>query len=355
MNTRTALQRDQKKTATAFSAATQRPIASENQPALSPAPGSPGGYSFDRMNVTAGAGRTRSTMGGGDGPVSEMEATEEQVSTPMEETSEPQVSYPDEEPLSTPMLSWVYNKRYSHDALWWFNGEHPLGFSITATLEAVGYTDPTTLTWRITRGADKVAFVGAPSGATVTLRSKAASRRADDVDIEVSEGGGPAARGFTGHMTVRAPHRLIQRSVNDSASLPAWASPPAGAVGWWTTIGYRVVDNVGGTIVGATVNENFPSAKTNDQPNNWVDPSSFATVPVWPNTNGTFVDNWFVWNGSPTPVAPTAANANQSVDSMAHEFYVGSTTSGRGVRVQTHTAHRYLGFARHENITTPAP
>jgi hypothetical protein len=40
---------------------------------------------------------------------------------------------------------------------------------------------------------------------------------------------------------------------------------------------------------------------------------------------------------------------------MPHEFYVGSDVPTHGVRVQTHTAHRYLGFARHEAITTPAP
>jgi hypothetical protein len=171
------------------------------------------------------------------------------------------------------------------------------------------------------------------------------------VIVEVSEG----TRSYQGGLTVRKPHRLVQRFVRDHATCPPWGGCAAGAPVYWTEIGYRVVDNVGGTIVGATVNEDFPGTKTNDQATNWVSPASFSTVPVWPNTDGTFIDNWYVWGGNPSPVAPTAANAGQSVDRMTHEFYVGTTTQGRGCRVQRHTAHRYRGYARHEGITTPAP
>jgi hypothetical protein len=123
---------------------------------------------------------------------------------------------------------------------------------------------------------------------------------------------------------------------------------------YWTEIRYRILDNMSGTIVGATVNENFPGAPTADQPNNWPNPAVFTTVPFWRNTNGKFVDNWFTSCGTPAP-APGGPTAGTGVDRMPHEFYVGSDTPGRGVRVQRHTAHRYLGFARHEGITTPAP
>jgi hypothetical protein len=99
---------------------------------------------------------------------------------------------------------------------------------------------------------------------------------------------------------------------------------------------------VGGTIVGATINENFPSAKVNDQPNTWTSPAGFCGTSVWRNTDGTFIDFWWVWGNTP-------------LDRLAHGFYMGGTTSGAGCRVQTHTAHRYLGHTEHENITTPAP
>jgi hypothetical protein len=129
----------------------------------------------------------------------------------------------------------------------------------------------------------------------------------------------------------------------------------AGAAAHWTEFGYRIVDNVGGTIVGATVNEKFPSAKVDDQANSWWRPAAAPSTLDWRNTNGTFIDYWWVWGNAPLPVNPGDPHDNDSVDRAAHEFYIGSPSPGRGCRVQTHTAHRYLGHTEHENITTPAP
>jgi hypothetical protein len=252
-------------------------------------------------------------------------------------------------------LAWTHVLRHKFDALWFFCGEHPSGFSTTATLRASGYTDPAQLRWTITAGADKVGVTGPATGADVLVESKKSSTRANDVELEVREGVGPGVPAYKGQLTVRKPHHLIPRAVNDNAACPAWAGCPAACGQYWTTIGYRIVDNVGGTIVGATVNENFPGAKTNDQPNDWVSPAAFITTPFWANTDGTFVDNWFVFCGNPAPVAPINAAAGQGVDQMKHEFYVGSTTPGKGCIVQQHVAHRYLGRARHESIISPVP
>jgi hypothetical protein len=269
------------------------------------------------------------------------------------EGAQPETEVEAEAETPTPSLSWTFVKSHTWDALWYFGGEHPSGFSTTVLLRADGYGDPTALTWTITRGSDKVAFVGAPTGPEVHVTSRAGSARADDVAIEVRES---AAASHEDTVTVRKPHRLIQRFVRHYANCPpAFPTCPATCPAHWTEIGYRVVDNVGGTIVGATVNEHFPSAKTNDQTNDWVSPASFATVPVWPNTDGTFIDYWWIACGTPSPVNPGDPHDNDSVDRLQHEFYVGSRTSGRGVRVQTHTAHRYLGHTVHENIRTPAP
>lgn len=252
-------------------------------------------------------------------------------------------------------LRWTQQMRHRSDALWYFGGEHPSGFSIDTHLLASGFSDPTQLHWRIVNGADKVAFHGAATGQDVILDSKEGSVRANDVEVEVTEGTGPTAATYSGRLTVRKPHHLVREGLVSHAACPPWGGCAAGCSAWWTEITYRVKDNVGGTIVGATVNENFPGAKTNDQANDWVNPAAFATVPFWANTNGTFVDNWFVSCGTPAPVAPGTATAGQSVDRLPHEFYVGSQTPARGVRVQRHVAHRYLGGADHENVVTPAP
>lgn len=257
---------------------------------------------------------------------------------------------------TAPTLRWEHVKRHRWDALWFFCGEHPAGFSTDATLRAQGYSNPNNLQWFVRQGADKVYAPDGFDGPEITLHSSAGSRRRDDVHIEVRERmPDGSTTSYLGRLTVRKPHRLRQEWTSDHAACPAWAGCPAGCSAYWSELNYRILDNVGGTIVGATVNERFPGAKTNDQPNNWVNPAAFVTVPFWRNTRGIFTDNWFVSCGNPAPVAPGHGNAADRVDHMPHEFYVGSTTPGRGCRVQRHTAQRYRGFADHINIQSPAP
>jgi hypothetical protein len=251
-------------------------------------------------------------------------------------------------------LSWTYVMKDKNDALWFFCGENPSGFSTSGTLRAAGAGDPTKLNWRIVDGADKVEFSGKSTGPEVSVKSKAGSTKENDVSIEVAEGAGAAAPNFVGKLTVRKPDRLAASAATDHAACPGWATCgkcPA----YWTELPYSIFDNVSGTIVGATVNENFPGAKADDQANDWVSPAKFTTVPFWEKTKGTFVDNWFEACGTPSPVAPGTPTAGQKVDHLAHEFFVGSKTPAKGCRVQTHIAQRYLGMARHINIKSPAP
>jgi hypothetical protein len=286
---------------------------------------------------------------GGGNP--ETAAAPEQA-TPPAATLEAEVAAP----TAAAALSWTFVKTHTWDALWFFCGQHPAGFSTTILLRADGYGDPTALTWSITRGSDKIAFDGAPTGAEVHVRSKAGSARLDDIAVRVTEGTGAASPSSDGALTVRKPHRLLPRFVRHHANCPAFdATCPVGAAAHWTEFGYRVVDNVGGTIVGATVNENFPSAKADDQPNTWTSPAAFSSTSVWKNTDGTFVDFWWVWGNAPLPVNPGDPHDSDSVDQLEHEFYVGGTTPGTGCRVQTHIAHRYLGHTQHENTRSPAP
>jgi hypothetical protein len=299
----------------------------------------------DQETGTEATTEARSTAPAAEPTAAESATTEEAIS---EET---------EAATGTPAaaaLSWSPVLRHRWDALWFFCGEHPAGFSTRMTLRASGAANPDRLEWFCREGADKVYAPGGWRGPEIELYSSAGSRRRDDVAVEVQDGPEDTAPSYTGRLTVRKPHRLIQRDIDDHTSCPGWAGCPAGVTAYWTEISYRVVDNVGGTIVGATVNENFPSAKVDDQPNNWEGPAQFATTPYWPNTDGTFVDNWYHYGGNPLP-DPGGADHGQAVDHMTHEFYVGSQTPGRGCRVQRHTAQRYRGYADHENVVTPAP
>ena len=85
-------------------------------------------------------------------------------------------------------LSWMHMQSSPSDVLWWFNGETPAGFYTEAMLHASGYGDPSQLSWRVIHGADKVAFVGPPSGEIVVVESRKGSAQTDDILIEVREG-----------------------------------------------------------------------------------------------------------------------------------------------------------------------
>jgi hypothetical protein len=259
-------------------------------------------------------------------------------------------------PPAAPALSWTFVKTHTWDALWFFCGEHPSGFSTRILLRADGYADPTALRWSVERGADKIDFAGAPTGPEVHVASKAGSTTLDDVTVRVTEGATAGAPSYDGTLTVRKPHHLIHRFTRHHANSPRWArNCSATGPGHWTEIGYRVVDNVGGTIVGATVNENFPAASVADRANDWWPPVATVDTSVWHNTDGTFTDFWWVCDGNPAPLNPGDPHDGDSIDRTAHEFYVGGNAPARGCRVQRHTAHRYFGHTEHENVVTPAP
>lgn len=259
---------------------------------------------------------------------------------------------------STPAagLSWVHVKRSPYDALWYFCGEDPRYFSTTAVLRASGYSDPDRLEWFITQGADKVYSLTGYSGPEITLKSTAGSVRPDDVAIRVSEGLDPAAPSYTGHLTVRKPHRLLptNRGVIGARNRD-WDG------GFLSFVSYRMVDNVGGTIIGGTMNERF-GTQTDHITNNWPVPSHRAGRDV--DLDGIVTDvigmrGLARFNPAPqTPGSaqtPPVALSSDRVDSIEQTFSIGSLTPGRGCRVQTNDFVRYRDHGSHENIVSPVP
>ena len=234
-------------------------------------------------------------------------------------------------------LSWELVKSHQWDALWFFCGEHPSGFSTSVRLRAVGYSDPARVSWFVRQGADTVYAPGGFTGPEITLHSSAGSRRAGDVHIEVQETmPDGTVTSHLGDLTVRKPHRLHQEWSTEHNTCPPWDAAGAGCPSLWSEINYRIFDNVGGTIVGATVNELFPGPVVADQPNHW----SAATITSgtsWPNTNGTFTDNLYKCCGIPPPVPPSSPQWGDAVYHEPQEFYVGSEAPGKGCRVQVHT------------------
>jgi len=245
--------------------------------------------------------------------------------------------------------------------LWFFCGEHPQGFTTTVTLSA-SITGEGPITWDIITGGDKVAFTGrgatprSATGMQVRLRSTEGSNRANDVAIRVSEGSGATSKTYTGRMSVLKPHRLISSrfGVIGPRDRP-WGS------GFISFISYRMVDNLGGSIKGGTVNEQFETG-TNLVANNWPVPNQIAGTDV--DRDGVFTDRIGVTGASartPAPQnpgpsrVPPSSLSGQRVDVIRQEFFIGSLTAGRGCSVQRHDFVRFIDHGRHENIVSPAP
>ena len=222
-------------------------------------------------------------------------------------------------------------------------------------LHASGSSDPSQLSWRVIHSADKAAFVGPPSGENVVVESRKGSAQTDDILIEVREGMAVNSPAYIGKLTVRQPQSLNPiLPEQDHAGCPPTPRCPNDCTAYWTEIKYEIVNNLRETVANAPINEKFPGPKTNDVENDWIIPSA-VSKPYFKNEKGTFTDLWAYWCGKPLPVSPTHPTAYIGIDQIPHEFYGGSEKPGMGVRVQKHIAHRYLGYARHENITTPAP
>ena len=252
-------------------------------------------------------------------------------------------------------LSWSANY-----PLWFFCGEHPRGFATTVTLTA-NATGEAPITWSIIAGADKVAFTGpgtAPTSATgiqVRLRSIGGSAHADDVAIRVSEGSGASARRYTGRMSVHKPHRLIPSrfGVVGDRDRP-WNG------GFLSLLSYRMVDNLGGSIRGGTMNEQFGAA-INVIPNNWPVPHTQSDTDI--DLDGVVTDAIGIHGAARFPIpqipgpsrVPPMPLSGQRVDVIKQKFFIGSSIAGRGCRVQTDDFVRFIDHGRHENIVSPAP
>lgn len=118
---------------------------------------------------------------------------------------------------------------------------------------------------------------------------------------------------------------------------------------------YKVVDQFGETLPKQVeVNEKFTSGDISDYKgenrpvpkvtNNPSDPGKIVDTIEVNNPENTLIP---ITKNPGTPLGTT------KIDHWSQEFYIGSLTSGKGVKVQTDTIQRYQDHARHENIMSP--
>lgn len=248
--------------------------------------------------------------------------------------------------------------------LWWFNGEVPrltaVGKYLTQIALATGLPEGQ-FKWSVTKGADKVKLVvkgGLKESATLvddsaTIQSTAPSSKAGDVNLhlEHTPKGAKKAENYDIEMDVRAPKKLIPAGVTDAAK----------EGGYETKFDYTLKDNFDDPIPYIDYNEDFG-------PEIWDSESAKKTSTFPPRTKGSAITDgaailhdYFRMYGPASETAkvvPPITNPQKplSTTKILHfwqKWYVGGTTPGKGVLVQTNTGQMYTDHGRHEDIVSP--
>lgn len=224
-------------------------------------------------------------------------------------------------------------------SVWWFNGETPAGYATTITLTA-SPAGASSYNWAVVSGADKVTV--APSGNTLRVTGANASTLRE-VGIQVTVNG-VGSRTF--NLSVRAPHRLV--FINNAHNADAtW--------GYETHVHYRIEDQFSDVLPAAVpINEQWTTGVVADfagmdwrrgaegaatvGPADWIDRIQGETA-----------------GHTPPPQNPCSPLCNMAVYHWGGQWFVGSSTIGRGRRVQTNTWQKYTDHAEHTNRVSPAP
>lgn len=223
--------------------------------------------------------------------------------------------------------------------LWWFNGQTPSGYAVQITLNTS--CSGSSWQWTVNSGNNKVTL-GTNGSCSITITSAAPSGTQSDVSISVTVGGLTSTPYL---LTVRAPHSLSYQGDNHASS---------SAYGYTSKIGYDIRDQFGTLLpTDVLINELFTTGITNDYSGtNWIRaPQGFATVSPsgWDDT----ITGQPVSQAIPAPTAPCSPPCSTLVHHFSGEWYVGSATSGIGVKVQTNTWNRYVDHATHSNRQSP--
>ncbi len=254
-------------------------------------------------------------------------------------------------------------KSFVTPGLWWFNGATPTLPSLyptSANIPLAGLGKGK-FTIKVVSGQNKVGLNGA--GATlvgndlkdVTITPKAPSDKAKDVKVEVGHQA-PGATTMTVanvELEVRAPHHLTVLGTDHTAQ---------GSHGFHSLTWLRVFDNFGKPMPFIDVNEDFGSATlVKGASSEWK--TGFAARTKGSDVtrnNAVFGDQYAVGLSgappktmTPTPSNPKSPLGSTKVGTFQHDWYVGSSTVGKGVHVSRHTGLFYSDHGEYTAFASP--
>jgi len=224
--------------------------------------------------------------------------------------------------------------------LWWFHGETPAGYAtqITLTTSCSG----TSWQWNVTSGSGKVTL-GANGGCSITVTSTASSGTEGDVAITATVAG---ITSDAYHLTVRAPYDLQQGTVTHQSDA---------TFAYVTNLNYTMRDQFGTQLPsGVPVNEQWNTGVVADYSGmDWRRGNATGFSP----SVASFADiiQGETSSRTPTPIAPSSPLGTTAVYHWGQDWFIGSTSSGSGRRVQSDTLQKYTDHASHTNIVSPNP
>jgi len=219
------------------------------------------------------------------------------------------------------------------NVVWYFGGHSPSGYATSITLTSSGGSGTQ---WSITAGSNKIQLSSSSgSSVDVTSTGSAFSSSAGDIQITATANGQTSSP-FS--LTSRKPFRLLAGSLSTTCPSSAW--------GYETFINYTIQDQLLANLPTAVIfNEHWSGSVVDDYSGtNWRRGAegSFTSV--------SFSD-WIGGENPALPPSPSISCGNTTnVQHWGQEWWVGNSTSGTGVKVQSNTLQKRRGSAIHLNI-----
>jgi hypothetical protein len=266
--------------------------------------------------------------------------------------------YDTEKFLNYPIPAKVHPKITGKNSIWYFNGEFPSDTTIYPTFTFLtaqdGKPSGTPRIWTVTQGSNIANFGGSTQlnnemANPVTLNAADRSQTPNDVSVTVNVGG-VTSRPFT--VTVRVPYKLMP--FNYPGTTSNIKDECDATHGYKTSLLFEIRDQF--TIplpAPIELNEFFTSQQNVWPGGNWTPTAAGGATSqfVQDIQTGALLDS----NPPPIPVpiCPQSPLRNTKVKVLTQEWYIGSTTPGRGRKVQIDTVNKYEDHARFDAIISP--
>jgi len=223
------------------------------------------------------------------------------------------------------------------NTVWWFNGYAPSGYA--ATIQLTAQPPSGSRQWNVVSGPINIANNTAQ---VATIQGTGLSQTSGDAKVTVTINGVTSSQ-FA--ITVRGPKLLVPNGITD-VSDPTYA--------YLSTMGYIIQDNFSQSMPSnVPLNESWTTPASYDYTGaNWRQPAPGGTT----SQGAGFVDNIYgeASTMTPTPQSPPPLISTK-VQHWGQDWRVGTTGIGAGARVQKDVIQKYISYARHNSIVTPAP